>query len=180
MVLVDWGGGGWMSFKNNMIAAVMAAPLMLAACAGKGAPAVTAKTAPATKSGDGPNLSVIAAGTALAPGYKLDAGRTMIFGTDERWTGRLAYTTGTPADDVFDFLHREMPHFGWVEITAMRSDTSLLTFTSDTTGRVATIHIDRGSALGGSTRVEMVISPRDMSTPVKSAPRPMSSPVQGR
>jgi hypothetical protein len=71
----------------------------------------------------------------------------------------LVYTTSMSADDVFDFLHKEMPAFGWAEVTAMRSDLSLLTFTSGATGRMATINIMRASTLG-STRVDMVVSPQ--------------------
>ena len=114
-------------------------------------------------------------GTALPPGYKIDSDRTLILGADDRWTGRLTYTTSTNADDTFDFLRREMPNFGWSEMTAMRSDTSLLTFASESTGRVATISIARGSMLGGGVRVDMVVSPRD--TPARSgAPTPSRAP----
>ena len=118
----------------------------------------------AVTAGAGPDMAPIAAGTALPAGYKVDVARTIIFGTDERWTGRLTYTTGTSADDVFDFLHKEMPNFGWAEVTAMRSDPSLLTFSSATTNRFATINIVRGPALG-STRVEMVVSPGGSAAP---------------
>lgn len=55
-----------------------------------------------------------------------------------------------------------MPNFGWAEVTAMRSDPSLLTFTSATTDRSAIISIARGPALG-STRVDMVVSPNNPS-----------------
>jgi len=106
----------------------------------------------------GLNMAPIAAGTALPAGYKVDTERTIIFGTNEAWTGRLSYTTGTNADEVFDFLHKEMPNFGWAEVTAMRSDPSLLTFSSSATARTATITIVRGSVIG-STRVDMVVSP---------------------
>lgn len=100
----------------------------------------------------------IAAGTALPAGYKVDSARTIIFGTNESWTGRLSYSTASSADEVFDFLHKEMPNFGWREATAMRSDPSLLTFNNDATNRTATITILRGSVIG-STRVDMVVSP---------------------
>ncbi len=106
-------------------------------------------------------MAPIAAGTALPGGYKVDVLRTIIFGTDERWTGRLAYTTAGDANAVFDFLLKEMPSFGWVEITAMRSNPSLLTFSMaqepGAASRFATISIIRGPALG-STRVEMVVT----------------------
>jgi hypothetical protein len=120
------------------------------------------RTPPTTASADGTAIGVapIVAGTALPPGYKIDADRTMVLGSDRNWTGRLSYSTSTDADEVFDFLRREMPSFGWTETTAMRSDVSLLTFVSEATNRVATVHIQRGSLLG-STRVDMVVATRD-------------------
>ena len=112
-----------------------------------------------TKSAEGaaPTMGPITAGTALPAGYKIDAERTIIFGTDERWTGRLSYTTSTSADEAFDFLHKEMPQFGWAEVTAMRSDPSVMTFSSTATSRTAIITIARAPTLG-STRVEMLVS----------------------
>lgn len=112
---------------------------------------------------------MVAKGIAMPAGYKVDPGRTLIFGNDENWTGRLAYTARASADEVFDFLHREMPNFGWVELSAMRSDASLMTFVSDSTARVATFHIDRGSILG-ATSVDLVIGPKETS-PARPAPR---------
>ena len=56
----------------------------------------------------GPDMRPIIAGTALPAGYQINLDRTIVFGTDESWTGRLSYTTSTNAGDVFDFLHKEM------------------------------------------------------------------------
>ncbi|MGE4062160.1 MAG: hypothetical protein AB7E79_02225 [Rhodospirillaceae bacterium] len=136
--------------------------LGLAACSD--GPAVTANTAPSATddvaaAGSTAQIMVLAKGTALPAGYKVDPSRTMIFGTDEKWTGRLTYTAAGSADEVFDFLHKEMPNFGWVEISAMRSENSLLTFSSESTGRLATINIRRGSVMG-STQVDMVVAPQ--------------------
>jgi hypothetical protein len=144
---------------------------LLAGCGGgEKAPAATATGSTA------PGTAPMVAGTALPSGYKIDPDRTLILGTDDRWTGRLSYTTSTNADDTFDFLRREMPNFGWSEMTAMRSDTSLLTFMSESTGRVATIYIARGSMLGGGVHVDMVVSPRDV--PARSgAPTPARAPA---
>lgn len=149
-----------MFIRRLAVTHIVAAGLSLTACANNGPSggnevAVTSASAQA----GGPNMTAIAQGTALPAGYKVDSDRTIIFGTDEKWTGRLSYTTSTNADDVFDFLHKEMPNFGWTEVTAMRSDLSLLTFSSASTGRFATINIVRPSALG-STRVDMVVAPQ--------------------
>jgi len=130
--------------------------LALAGCStapgGEGAVTSTAAASP-----EGMTLAPpIAAGTALPAGYKVDADRTIIFGTNEAWTGRLSYSTSASADDVFEFLHKEMPNFGWAEVSSMRANPSLFTFTSSSTGRMATITIARSVALG-STRVDMVV-----------------------
>jgi hypothetical protein len=140
-----------------------AAVLMSTLAACSEGPAVTANNVPsaedAAAAGSTAQVMILAKGTALPAGYKIDPSRTMIFGTDEKWTGRLTYTASGSADEVFDFLHKEMPNFGWVEISAMRSDNSLLTFSSESTGRLATINIRRGNVMG-STTVDMVVAPR--------------------
>ena len=143
-----------MSYRRTTVVGfcVILVGLGLGACA-KQEP-VRATAAAATV--PAPNMAPIAAGTALPAGYKVDPDRTIIFGTNEKWTGRLSYTT-TSADEVFDFLHREMTNFGWTEVTAMRADPSLLTFSSAATARTAIVTIARGSVLG-STRVDMVVS----------------------
>lgn len=128
---------------------------------------------------DGFNLPTITAGTALPTGYKIDTDRTMVFGTDERWTGRLFYSTKTNADEVFAFLHREMPNFGWAEMSSMRSDNSVMVFASENTGRMATITIRRGSVVGG-TQVDMVVSPRENAkgAAAPASPRPQGQPLK--
>ena len=50
-----------------------------------------------------------------------------------------------------------MPNFGWSEVTAMRSDPSVFTFNSASTGRTATITIARSVALK-NTKVDMVVA----------------------
>ena len=131
--------------------------IVLAACAEK-APVTS------TQAAAEPAMAMIAKGIAMPAGYNVDAARTLIFGTDETWTGRLSYSTKTSAEDVFDFLHKEMPNFGWAELASMRSDSSVLTFTSDATNRVATVHIGRGSMLG-LTEVDLVVAPKQSMKP---------------
>jgi hypothetical protein len=147
-----------MLYRRNLVIGfcVLLAGLSLTACAEQ--ESIRADKTVASGTTAGPKMTPIAAGTALPAGYKVDPDRTIIFGTNEKWTGRLSYTTTTSADEVFDFLHKEMANFGWTEVTAMRADPSLLTFTSPTTARNAVLTIARGSVLG-STRVDKVVSP---------------------
>lgn len=112
-------------------------------------------------------------GTALPAGYRIDSSRSLILGDGETWTGRLDYSATGSADDVFDFLRREMPKFGWAEIYAVRSEVDLLGFASAATGRVANIRIERGSMLDG-TRVDMIVSPATAAS--KPAPAARTRP----
>ena len=144
---------------------------LLAACA---APHGGADTANAAAT-DSRLVEIPVAGTALPAGYHVDSVRSLILGEGDSWTGRLVYSATGAADDVFEFLRREMPKFGWTETYAVRSEVNLLGFTSEPTGRVATIRIDRGSMLD-STHVDMIVSPASASKPPPSRAKPTPVP----
>jgi hypothetical protein len=152
---------------------------LLAGCMPQNSAPVASPSNPETVNANRPETLI--AGTALPAGYNIDSNRSLILGSGESWTGRLSYTATGSADDVFDFLRHEMPNFGWVEINAVRSDINLLTFEHDSTSRIATIRIDRGTVLG-STRVDMIVAQRS-APPIARAPptkpRP-SAPVVKR
>ncbi|MBT7526122.1 MAG: hypothetical protein HN658_02355 [Rhodospirillales bacterium] len=88
--------------------------------------------------------------------------RSLILGPKDAWIGRLVFTTSTNAQQVFEFYSREMPGFGWQEVTRARSKVSILTYTR---GQRATTVLIAGTSLGGS-EVNFTISP----TAAKSAP----------
>lgn len=107
--------------------------------------------------GTGAGQATPFSGVALPAGYSLDSEHSLTLGAGERWSGRLVFTVGLSASEVFDFYRREMPRLGWSEGAVMRADTSVLTFNSAATARVAVVQIaDR--TLGG-VRVQMVVSP---------------------
>ncbi len=87
---------------------------------------------------------------------KLDMDKTLIFGTNDAWIGRMVISASHGSNDMFDFYKQEMPGFGWQEITSVRSEVSVMTFTRGE--RVATIQIN-ASTLGGA-RVTITVSPR--------------------
>lgn len=72
---------------------------------------------------------------------------TLLIGSAEQWTGRLALTSDQPPDAIYEFYQREMPRYMWVEITAVRSEVSILTMSR--LDRVATLMIAPES--GGSS-----------------------------
>ncbi len=68
----------------------------------------------------------------------LDMKKTLLFGSDPL-VGRLAFSAPYDQSNLFDFYMQEMPKTGWQEITAVRSDSSFLTFMKGE--RVATIRL---------------------------------------
>src|SRR5690348_11267848 len=94
-------------------------PLLLAVLAAIASGCAAPPTPVTTTTAQGPmtsNAEVIVSGTALPAGYRIDSNRSLILGEGDAWTGRLSYTATGTADEVFDFLRREMPNFGWQEL----------------------------------------------------------------
>lgn len=83
----------------------------------------------------------------------MDLKRTLLFG-NEPLIGRLVFSAPYNQTNVFDFYMLEMPKFGWKEITMIRSQNSVLTFSKD--NRIATIQLS--STTGGGTDVLFDIS----------------------
>src|SRR5690349_8136621 len=130
-------------FRSGVLALSLIS--LLAACTPQNSAPVASPAAPDANNANSVETQV--AGTALPAGYNIDAGRSLILGSGETWTGRLSYTATGSADEVFDFLRHEMPNFGWIELNAVRSDINLLTFQHDSTNRIATLRIERGTVL---------------------------------
>lgn len=87
----------------------------------------------------------------IPPGAVMDLSKTLIFGKDDRWTGRLVLETDESPDSVYEFYQREMPRFQWREITALRSETSLITMAR--MDRVATVTIESSGFSGSAVTV---------------------------
>ena len=92
----------------------------------------------------------------IPDGAKMDLERTLILGSKEKWIGRLALTTGQTPPAVFDLFQAKMGGYGWTEVAAVRSETSVLTFQG--TDRVATVQIQTTTL--GSTVVDVTMAPR--------------------
>ncbi len=100
-----------------------------------------------------PDIS-IPAGSAMV----LD--ESLIFGRDDKWTGRLVIETEVSASAAFEYFQREMPNHQWIELTALRSDVSLLTFSR--LDRVATLTIESETLSGAY--VTITVSPLSPAT----------------
>lgn len=87
---------------------------------------------------------------------ELNMGKTLVFGTNDAWIGRMVISSSHGSNDMFDFYKQEMPGFGWQEITSVRSETSVMTYTRGQ--RVATIQI-AGTTFKGAN-VTITVSPK--------------------
>lgn len=105
---------------------------------------------------------------AVPGGAKMDVERSLVLGARDQWIGRLSMDTSGSSSQSYDFFLREMPKFGWQEITTVRSEVSVLTY--GRSGRVATIQI-RNKTLGGSA-IDVTVSPRGQSPAVGAQATP--------
>ncbi|MEC7489586.1 MAG: hypothetical protein VYA17_08355 [Pseudomonadota bacterium] len=92
---------------------------------------------------------------AVPAGSTMNVDRSLILGARDSWIGRLSLDTSASSAVAYDFFLREMPKYRWREVTTVRSEISILTFTRDK--RVATIQITK-KALGGSA-IDVTVSP---------------------
>lgn len=86
----------------------------------------------------------------------IDLDRTLVFGGNVTWFGRLGLNTPHSANAMFDFFKQKLPEFGWYEITSVRASTSVLTYSRGS--RVATIQILANRIRG--SEVTITISPK--------------------
>lgn len=141
---------------HKSTALVLAMTLALSACSGRMAQVMS------PDSGQDENKAPTQASFTRFPDLpmpvkaELDMGKTLVFGTNDAWIGRMVITSSHGSNDMFDFYKQEMPGFGWQEITSVRSETSVMTYTRGE--RVATIQI--GSATLKGAKVTITVSPK--------------------
>lgn len=100
---------------------------------------------------------------------KINLNETLILGAQEGWIGRLSLGLRFSLAEMYTFYEREMPRFGWSQITAVRAAISTMTYSRDT--RIATITLHSGT-LGGTT-VDFTVAPSvPGSATASAAPRP--------
>lgn len=85
----------------------------------------------------------------------VDLDNLLVLGSEDGWIGRLALTTGHGMTDMYAFYEREMPRFGWNQITIIRSSISTMTYSRGQ--RIATITL-LPKTTGGST-VDFTVAP---------------------
>lgn len=91
----------------------------------------------------------------IPAGAKFYVERTLVFGQTP-WYGQVALSASSDPNVAFEQYRRDMPGFGWQEITSIRAPTSILTYVRE--DRVATVQITGGRLTGSD--VVIVVSPK--------------------
>ena len=125
----------------------------------------------------------------IPDGSQMDLDRSMMFGRETDWMGKVTFYAPYNVSGVFDFYMEEMPKFNWKELTSVRGSNSVLTYSYNC--RVATIQLISNGFRGGTTVIiSMAPSPakrcqRDTtdrndgySEQKTPAPAPVAQPTQ--
>ncbi len=99
----------------------------------------------------------------------LNMDKTLAFGSNQSWIGRLTIKSSLDGNAIFDFYRQELPGYQWQEITSVRGAISSMTHARD--NRILSLQISR-NALGG-TEVTLTVSPKE---PAKDTPAPAAPP----
>lgn len=106
----------------------------------------------------------------------VDLNNLFVMGNDGAWFGRLVLSPGSSVADMYEFYRREMPRFGWQEVSNIRSATSVLVYQQG--DRVATIQILPSGTITSASRVEFSMTPRATPTPTRQGSQaPVNQPA---
>jgi hypothetical protein len=104
----------------------------------------------------------------------VDLNNLFVMGNDGAWFGRLVMSPSSSVADMYEFYRREMPRFGWQEVSNIRSATSVLVYQQ--AERVATIQILPSGTLTSSSRIEFSMTPR-AAAPRQGSEAPTARPA---
>ena len=94
----------------------------------------------------------------IPDGSQMDLDKSMMFGRETDWMGKMTFYAPYNFSGVFDFYMEEMPKFNWKELTSVRGSNSVLTYRYNC--RVATVQlISRGFSGGTEVIISMAPSP---------------------
>jgi hypothetical protein len=103
----------------------------------------------------------------------VDLNNLFVMGNDGAWFGRIVMTPSSSVADMYEFYRREMPRFGWAEVSNIRSANSVLVYQQG--DRVATIQINPSGTITAASRVEFSMTPRTGQLRVSTGNGPLPS-----
>lgn len=151
----------------------LTATLLLASCGG----GVSLGTTTQGTGGEAAGNFQLITDIPVPSGAKLDAERSLILGTADRWTGRVALKFGLSGGEAFAMFQQEMPNFGWQAIMSVQGEVSVLSFVRGE--RAATVQIQPATLWGSVATI--TVAPRQ--SDVGGAPPPSPAgimPVQSQ
>jgi hypothetical protein len=165
------------SLRNAVFA--LAASLALGACGLTGQSATTGSASNPNDRNSTPGLGFVRFTDVPMPANaSVDLNNLFVMGNDGAWFGRLTLNPGNSVADMYEFYRREMPRFGWQEVSNIRSATSVLVYQQGE--RVATIQILPSGTITSSSRVEFSMTPRAAAPRQGSqAPAPLPAAPRG-
>ena len=129
--------------------------LLMTACS---LPATTIPTADGnTLAGNSPAVTNSYADIPISANDELAVDKSLLLNTGEQWIGRAVLKSKLDPVQAFDYYMTNMPDHGWINITSVQSEISVLTYEKGS--RVATIQIKRGTLRG--SQISVTVSPRD-------------------
>ena len=111
----------------------------------------------ATLAGNSPAVANSYADIPISANVQLAVDKSMLLNTGEQWIGRAVLKSKLDTVQAFEYYMANMPSQGWINITSVQSETSVLTYEKG--NRVATIQIKRGTLSG--SQISVTVSPRD-------------------
>lgn len=92
----------------------------------------------------------------IPPGSIMNIEQTFIVGSAESWYGQTQIEAPEGGNRIFDFFKQELPVYGWQELSTVRAQTSILTYTRG--HRVLAIQLTELQL--GNTEIMITVSPR--------------------
>jgi hypothetical protein len=128
-------------------------PLFLAACASSG------DSATGTPAEVEEIQRQLVGDMPLPAASKIIGPQSLIIGRGANWVGRVVLSGVQTPTDIYAFFQSEFPKSGWVTISAVKSNTSILVFSKG--DRTCTIELTPGSFAGPATMIAITASPKN-------------------
>lgn len=113
-----------------------------------------------TLAGNDPQVTNSYADIPIAHEDVLVVSDSLLLNTGEQWTGRAVFRSKLDTTEAFKYFHQYMPTYGWIGITSVQSEVSVLTFEKG--NRVATVQISKRTVSGSDIKV--TVAPREATT----------------
>ena len=153
---VDLLKGHYAMVNQSIKAASLVLGLVFISACSLPAPTIPA-TDGATLAGNSPAVANSYADIPISANDQLAVDKSLLLNTGEQWIGRAVLKSKLDTVQAFEYYMANMPSQGWINITSVQSETSVLTYEKG--NRVATIQIKRGTLSG--SQISVTVSPRD-------------------